>query len=117
MDELISNIDVAAIERAINKGVEYGGEFFVRFQDYAILINTLWLLFSLIGFLICILVIRPTIKWVADGKNKYSNDRLLIWILWFICFGLMITFICILSNELIKAIYVPEVYLLQYITK
>jgi len=117
MNELISKIDVNALEQAINKGISYGGEFFLRFQKYAIFINLTWLLLCIVGFILCLITINPLRKWVKEGVTLDSNDRPVLWFGWGVCFFFMVFFIAILSNGLIKAIYVPEVYLFQYITQ
>ncbi len=116
MDELISKIDVEAIERAISKGVEYGGEFFLRFQGYAIMINLIWLLLSWIVLLICIFTFKPLRAWVKEGEASYSNDRVAVWVVWAIPLVASVAFIAVLFNALVKAYFVPEVYLFQYIT-
>ena len=111
MDELISKIDVNAIERAINKGIEYGGGFFLRFQSFAIVSNLVWIIISLILFILTFLFYKKLWNYL-EGSGA---EMFIVLVIMIHC--LFLGILCKNIYNLIEAIYVPEVYLLQYITK
>lgn len=115
MNELISKIDVTAIQNAIQKGIEYGGEFFLRFQHYAITLSIFFIVLSLIILWISLYYLKPARAWAKEKESDESSERPYIFFLH--AFGILFGGFMLISwsRNLIEAIYVPEIYLLQMI--
>lgn len=109
MDEIISQIDVAAIQESIRKGIEYGGEFFLRFQSFAIVSSLVWIIISFLLFLIPFLFYRIVWDYLTD-----ADAEPVIVIPLFIQ-AIILGILCVNIYSLIEAIYVPELYLLDMI--
>ena len=116
-EELIKLIP--ELKEALAQGLEYGGELFTRAVQYYIQMNILWSIIFFINLIIVSILVYKATKEVKKELIKDNYTEVIPVVILTGIVALIIPF-CLFINRLtvfIKLSTIPEIYILEQITK